>query len=696
MGLLAPWALAGLAVLGLPLWLHLLKKHKSTPLPFSSLMFFERRTQSSIKHRRLQYLLLLALRMAVFALLAFAFARPYLQSRLAALTGGPKLTVLAIDNSFSMRADGRLARAKQEATEVASKLGDRDKLQVLAFGSHVQVMGDSAAAIPPIAPGDTRSSYAELTRALRSIAQSARMPVEAHLFSDMQKSSLPANFSDLHLGDNVRLIPHPVADRRTPNFAVESVNAPRRIYGSGKTRVEATVAGYGTEQAQRRVSLVVNGRELDSKTVSVPAGGRGTVDFQPADLPYGLNRGEIRIDSADRLPDDDRFYFSVERAEARRVLFVHEARNQRDALYFRTALEAAAESAYALDVVPAEQSANLDPHKYAFVVLSDAGSLPPGFEAALRAYVRAGGSLLVALGRESALRDHVPVFDEKIIEPRYYGRDGALFQSVSWLDTGHPSTQNAQHWDDVKFYQAVRINPGAAQVAARLGDDTPLLLDKQLGEGRIVVFASTFDNISNDFPLHNSFVPFIEHTANYLARQDEGPANHMVGSYLELRQGSEKGAAVEVLDPKGERALTLDEATRAQNMPLTMAGFYDVKRPNGRHELVAVNADRRESDLDPLSAERLALWQNTAQGGQNASAAEDPEKPHPQEFWWYVLIAVLVLAVAESLLGNHHLNDVGQTSRSAAGLQTRPSPIPEQAGVDAGRRTGVLPHKEAV
>ena len=43
------------------------------------------------------------------------------------------------------------------------------------------------------------------------------------------------------------------------------------------------------------------------------------------------------------------------------MLFVHEGRNQRDALYFRTALEAAAESAYALDAVPVEQSANLDP-----------------------------------------------------------------------------------------------------------------------------------------------------------------------------------------------------------------------------------------------------------------------------------------------------------------------------------------------
>src|ERR1017187_6378865 len=659
MGFLAPWALAGLVAVGLPVWLHLLKKHKTTPLPFASLMFFERRTQSSIKHRRLQYLLLLALRTLVLALLALAFARPFLQSRLAALAGGPKLTVLAIDNSFSMRQDDRLARAKREAAQVAAKLGAGDKLQVLAFGSQVHVMGDSAAAIQPIEPTDTRSSYAELSRALRSIAQtgaqSARMPVVAHLFSDMQKSSLPANFADLRLGDSVRLVAHPVADRRAANFAVESVNAPRRVYGSGKARVEATIAGYGTEQARRRVSLVLNGREIDSKSVDVPAGGRAAAEFLSADLPFGLNRGEIRIDSGDNLPGDDRFYFSVEPAEARRVLVVHEGRNQRDALYFRTALEAAAESAYVLDAVPVEQSANLDPRKYAFVVLSDVGSLPASFEAALRDSVRAGGSLLVALGRESALRSRVRVFDEAVIEPRYYARDADRFQTAAWLDAGHPSIHNAQRWDDVKFYQAVRVNPGAARVAARLGDETPLLLDKQLGEGRVLVFASTFDNISNDFPLHASFVPFIEHTANYLARQEEGPGNYLVGAYLELRQAKEQGAAVEVLDPKGERARTLDEATRAQNMPLSMAGFYDVKRPNGRHELVAVNADRHESDLDMISADTLALWQNTAQGQPNATSGGKAEAPKPMEFWWYVLIAVLALAVAESLLGNRHL-----------------------------------------
>src|SRR5580765_8906961 len=108
MGLLNPWFLAGIAGVALPVYLHLLRRHTTTPHPFSSLMFFERRTQSSIKHRRLRYLLLFALRTALVALLALAFARPFVNSATVASARGGKLVLLAIDNSFSMRQDARL------------------------------------------------------------------------------------------------------------------------------------------------------------------------------------------------------------------------------------------------------------------------------------------------------------------------------------------------------------------------------------------------------------------------------------------------------------------------------------------------------------------------------------------------------------------------------------------------------------
>src|SRR2546430_7762526 len=141
-GFLAPWFLAGLAAVGLPIWLHLLKQHKTTPLPFSSLMFFERRTQSSIKHRRLRYLLLFALRTALVAMLAFAFARPFVNSTTVASARGGKLMVVAVDNSFSMRQGGRLEHAKSEAAQVLSSLRPEDRALALAFGAQVHLLSD--------------------------------------------------------------------------------------------------------------------------------------------------------------------------------------------------------------------------------------------------------------------------------------------------------------------------------------------------------------------------------------------------------------------------------------------------------------------------------------------------------------------------------------------------------------------------
>jgi hypothetical protein len=111
---------------------------------------------------------------------------------------------------------------------------------------------------------------------------------------------------------------------------------------------------------------------------------------------------------------------------------------------------------------------------------------------------------------------------------------------------------------------------------------------------------------------------------------------------------------VDVLDPKGERVFSLAEAATAQNIQFTMDGFYDIRRPNGRNELVAVNADRRESDLTPAAPETLRLWQNTASGTEVSGQAGGERSR--LSLWWYVMLAVLGCALAESWLGNRHLS----------------------------------------
>jgi hypothetical protein len=662
MGFLAPWFLAGAAAVSLPVWIHLLRKYRSTPLPFSSLMFFERRTQSSIKHKRLRYLTLLALRIALLTLMALAFANPYV-NRTAAASGGRHNTILAVDNSFSMRYGNHLDRAKQEALDTLAKLHAGDKAQVLEIDSQVhfltQLTDDPAqlrAAVASIQPGDQRSSYGELARTLRTLSQSMKTPLQVHLFSDMQRSSMPPAFADLRLAPSTDLVLHSVAESHEPNWMVESVTAPGRVYDPKKVRVQAVVASSGAEAATRQVALVLDGKVLETKSVDVPANGRASVEFLSLETPYGFHRGEVRIEPHDNLSADDRFPFAVERTDPRRVLFLHRDGESRGELYYRSALEAASNSGFIVEPAPAEQAGSLGLSKYAFIILSDVGSLPSGLEANLKSYVAGGGSLLVALGPSSVALRHVPVLNLNIQESRYSGREGDRYQSVASVDPAHPALAKTNKLEGVEFFQTIKVDPGKARVIARLTDQTPLLLEQPVGEGRVLVFASTLDNISNDFPLHPSFLPFVEETARYLGGQQDRLTNTAVDSFIDLRTAKEQGATVDVIDPDGKRPMSLKEAATAQSFQVTREGFYEIHRANGRQELVAVHTDRRESDLTPIAPETLQLWKSTGRPDEApANVVGETEQNRPWSLWRYALLLVLLLAIVESLFASRYL-----------------------------------------
>jgi hypothetical protein len=662
MGFLAPWFLAGAGLIGLPLYLHLLRRHTTTPQTFSSLMFFERRTQSSIRHRRFHYLLLLSLRLALLLLVALAFANPYFK-RTAVAAAGDKQLLLVLDDSFSMRAGTRLADAKREAESVLASRSGSTRAQVGALSSRLQVLtqpiqdsGALRAAIESIEPGDSRSNFAELSRAARSLSEGTRAPIELHFFSDMQKSSMPSSFSELSLPPGITLVLHPVARSTQPNWTVESVRAPGRVSDTKKARVDATIAGYGTPAATRTVSLFVNGKKLASQNAEVPAGGRANVEFQSLDAPYGFSRCEVRIDSADALPADDTYLFSVERSDPQPVLLVHESSDMRSPVYFGSALGSVADSSFSFESLTVDRAANIPLTKYAFVVLSDVGSLPSQLENDLVRYVQGGGGVLIAAGTSTGHRSRIPVSQQNILAARDYSRDAARYLTTGDTDTSHPSMANSEHWSGAKFYYAVAVDPADSRVVARLADQTPLLLDKKIGEGHVLVLATGLDDLTNDLPVQPVFVPFVKQTALYLSGTADRAGSRIVDSSLELRTSKDQAVSVEIVDPAGRRPLSLQEASTAESYPLTRGGFYDVRLANGRRDLVAVNPDRRESNLEVVPDDDLALWRGGSGEGQQAAAAiAESEPAKPRSLWWYAMFLVLLAGVAESVVASRYL-----------------------------------------
>jgi hypothetical protein len=663
MGFLSPWFLAGLLAVGLPLWLHLLRQYRRTPQPFSSLMFFERRVQASSQHRRLRYLLLLALRLALLVLLALAFANPFV-NRTSTIAGKRTLTVIALDRSFSMRAGNRIQQAKNDAQKLIAGLWGRELLQVITFDSHVENMtapeldkGAVTAAIQSIQPSDSFSSFGELARAWRVMAQNNGMHQDVHLFSDMQQTSMPSNFRDLTLGPNTSLQLHSVGQGAAPNWAVEAVTTSEHVYDVHRTQLTATVAGWQTQAATQRVDLVLNGKVAASKEISVPANGHASVEFLAFDVPYGVHRGAVRISPRDALPSDDEFVFSVERSDPRRVLFLYAGGRSREAFFYKAALDSATDTGLSVEPLPIERVSERDLSKYAFIVLNDLGELDGGLTQKLCGYVQHGGAALIVLGPTTVRSGRLPLSSNGRLS------DVRQVQGVSFVDNQNPALAGAGRFENVQFFQAAGLTPKAHdRVLAKLADGSPLLVEERMGEGRALVFASTLDNSTNDFPLHTGYLPFVAQTGRYLAGAEDTPSSVVAGTAVTLRRTRDESTAADVVGPDGRHELSLAESTKLLSFDLNQGGFYEVQRANGQRQLLAVHADRRESDLTAIPQDTLDLWRNTGSTAVAAKPGSVAAETRPWSLWRYVMVLVLVAALMESLFASRYLKQERQTA----------------------------------
>ena len=98
MGFLSPFLLSSLAALAVPLWLHLRRRRRQTPVEFPSLRYLKMAAARMKRQARVEDLGLLLLRLLLVALLAAAFARPVLRTAGGWLGAGRSVeSVIVID-----------------------------------------------------------------------------------------------------------------------------------------------------------------------------------------------------------------------------------------------------------------------------------------------------------------------------------------------------------------------------------------------------------------------------------------------------------------------------------------------------------------------------------------------------------------------------------------------------------------------
>ncbi|MDG3004349.1 BatA domain-containing protein [Paludisphaera mucosa] len=677
MSFLTPFFILGGLAVAAPILFHLIRRTTRSEMPFSSLIFLAPSPPRVTRRSRLEHWPLLLLRAAALAILAAAFARPFLRQTAAQDLGdvGRSRTALLIDVSASMRRGTLWSKAVAKALEVVAGCGPQDELAVLAFdASSRPVLGFAewasldpaqrqAAArsrIEALAPswGATRLGQALIDAAgaiedLGDAARaSARVPRRIVLVSDLQQGSRLDALGDFDWPSDLELDARPVAAEGS-NAAAEWL-AP----SDDDARPDALRVRVSNDPNSKRESFSlswVDDKEARPIPVYVPPGESRVVRVPRPTA--GPARTALRLEG-DAHSFDDVLYLAADPEQPATVLFVgpDEPDDPEGLLYYLgRVFDAAPGRAVKVERrAPGSPLAIAADPPPALVVL--AAETSPGDAASLAEFAKRGGTVLavVAAGRAATLAAaaEVPAFD--VVDAEVRG--DAMLGEIAF---DHPlfASVSAPQFNDftkIRFRRYRRLPAdalGEARVVARFENGDPAVIEKRLGKGRLVVFASGWKPADGWLARSSKFVPLMSALLDGPG-SGEAAGPLLVGGPIPLPEG-----AVAVHKPDGStvRVEPGTAAFRAAEAP----GVYGVDAPGGPRRF-AVNLDPLESRTAPLGVEaleqagcRLVRSEASAEVEREATRQlQNAELEGRQKLWRpLILLAIAVLIVETWLAG---------------------------------------------
>ncbi|HEX2854385.1 MAG TPA: BatA domain-containing protein [Opitutaceae bacterium] len=653
MNWLFPGFLAGAAAIALPILLHLLRRQPRRTIVFPSLRFLAAAQRQTERQHRLRRFIVLLLRCAALALLAAAFARPFLGSNAG---GGGRAVVVVVDHSFSLQSKGRWEKLRTWAKKEIGPLREGDKLGIMLAGPRpvwlAPLNTDTAGALArfeQLAPG---WDIARVEPALRSAAETlTATPVKERklIFAgDHQRVSWSgADFSKA-LPDGVAVVfpslPDPIARQA-------ALLAPTLTRNDGGLHVALSIRNFSAAH-KRTLRIFRDGGVLPVHEQTIDLGDRETraVPVDLAGAPPALARFRFALD-ADDLPADDTAYAVWQSTGSDRTLLLDAAPGDSAADFAGTAFGSTSTLKPALRVVPVP--AGVWPAKAVAVLRNDASFAGPSV-ARLEAFLRDGGSALIFVnGGEAqwkwlAATRRIAIRPLKAEKTMLHVHDWAMDHPIVATMTEHRVTP-LLGWD---FRQGWALPTGAVDSIALWTEDAAAIGEVQVGAGRLLLCGFPPDRRDGEWPVQAAFVPFLHRAVTYLLGAQETAAVLPAKVGDPLRLPTEPGKWVALDGP----ATTEPARELATSVTPTAPGLYEFAQGTER-KLFAVNLNADESDL--------ASWEEGTPWTALVSTAPPPKKTElpavslaaleaeqQNSLWWWAVAAIALILLAELGVAN--------------------------------------------
>jgi hypothetical protein len=560
---LNPWMLAGLAGIALPIIAHLLVRRRYNVVEWGAMQFLQPGVRTRRK-LRLQDLLLLLVRIALISLVAIALARPWIPSGLFSgyHSAGSRDVVLVIDSSNSMaRPDGISTlhqTALRRATEYLSTLSANDTVMVIDARDLPVLIIDSPTSdrnaaevhineIDP--PGGFGDLHQACERAVSLLSQASQARRDIVIFTDGQRAGWDPDDTNLWSQFSNQLELTAVrpqiwaVDCSNPHASARNIISVGRIVAEPENsvpdvpvRLRTTVTNHSDQPVTVPLSFEVQGQGLaeHDSTVTIKAKAQTTVEIthQFASQDTRLIRLVAEL-NADDLQIDNSSHCVIVTRPPIKILLVESSNSldhtQHHSFFVELAMTPPPGVSTWLQprVVPAAELQSADIDSADVVILPDVDSLPANAAEWLEQAVRSGTGLLISAGShttpeffrqsyaDSGLLPGTHLLNQKSVDPDAAVPIRVLPSSLraDWLHRfqDRPDTSFLQtvfnRWWDVETHSQDDEPP--IHTLIRLTNRAPILFFHQHHKGRVLLFATAFDNQWNNLPGRPDFVSFL-------------------------------------------------------------------------------------------------------------------------------------------------------------------------------------------
>lgn len=653
------WALALVAI---PIIIHLFRFRRFRTVFFSNVAFLKEIKQESNKQSKLKHLLVLASRILAILFLVLAFAQPFIPAQNHTAQIGKKFVSIYLDNSFSMGAtDGAkslLDEAKNTAREIAKGYAANDVFQLLTndFSGRQQFLVSKEqflGLLDEVTISPASRSWSEIQKRQEDAlaAENSENRI-AYLISDFQK-----NMGELSESATVQNHLIPLNTHTQANLYIDSCffYNPVQLMGQKNEQV-VRIKNTGNDDAENlRVTLTINGETKALSNPTVPAKSTVFDTLRFTISQRGWNNATIALEDYPITFDDSYFtsFFVPEK------LYVLQIKESGSGNFVDAVFQNQAEFDFTTTTTGNIQYANFN--RYQLIVLTNVSTLSSGLISELGNYLDAGGNVLVfpnELANVASLNE--------FLNATGVGALGTLQQEpqeVSAINLQHRLVrnvfdkvpQNMQMPNAKKHFSFTQGNAVTENIIT-LKNKQPLWLSSKVKNGNVYVCTSPLDSKINELVVHAMFAPIlfemgIAGASAQVQTGVIGEKNAVAVNALSMRKES-------VLKVSGEKNEFIPQQTNiGQKVLLNMgdqiltSGFYKVFSENtDSAQFIAMNYSRAESDLQFETADDLQTNYpklNVLSLGGHEAATLAQELGRGTTLWKFCLWATLFFLAIE-------------------------------------------------